>query len=658
MTKRRSIVSIIMAALISVTAAIAVNAAEAPGQVGAQADSSAAVEAQAQDEVGASLAAPQLTSVTSVYGGLKVSWKSVSSAQLYRVFYKNKSGWRKLGDTAATSLTDTVVNSGKSYTYTVRCINSDGSYASAYDTNGMTGTYIAAPEATSLQNTTEGVKIKWNAVAGAQAYRVFYKSSKGWRMLEDTEKSEYLDTDVRSSGTYTYTLRCVDKEGNYTSGYNPDGWAKTFISAPKITKTESVYEGVKITWGSVKGAYGYRVFYKGKNGWGRVATTTETSAIDSAVRSGANYTYTVRCIDKNGNYISDYDSKGVTHQFIAAPQPSFNTTIDGIQIKWSAVSGAAKYRVFEKNGSSWKKLGDTASVSFTAPVNAANFDNRIFNRTFTVRCLDKNGSYISGYGSWTIRYVEETAIYYASSVDGGIMVAWGESEGASKYRVFRKNGSGWSAIGDTTSTTFTDKNVKAGTSYTYTVRCVSSDGKTYESGYVNSTWSVKYTVQPSEAEKNKQAKAIADKFAKTITGSTDLIKVKKAAKIVSIICQYCYYTTDDPDYKTPYGVYVKGVYTCAGSSEALGMLLESMGYTSWEHVNNHQWTHQWCELKLDGKASYADGMAGVAGYGSYNSIGTIDMSWRDLDKASITLLEQLYGKDFENYDDKGSTYYW
>lgn len=35
------------------------------------------------------------------------------------------------------------------------------------------------------------------------------------------------------------------------------------------------------------------------------------------------------------------------------------------------------------------------------------------------------------------------------------------------------------------------------------------------------------------------------------------------------------------------------------------------------YVNENQYTHQWCELKMDGKKGYADGMGGIAGYGKY-----------------------------------------
>ena len=57
-----------------------------------------------------------------------------------------------------------------------------------------------------------------------------------------------------------------------------------------------------------------------------------------------------------------------------------------------------------------------------------------------------------------------------------------------------------------------------------------------------------------------------------------------------------------------------GVYTCAGTTRALGRVLDYMGY-SWQHVNENKWSHQWCIVTMDGQAGYADGMGGIAGYG-------------------------------------------
>ena len=63
----------------------------------------------------------------------------------------------------------------------------------------------------------------WEPVEGAKHYRVFYMGRNGWVRLGNTDSTEYLDTDVRSGGTYTYTVRCFGDHNNYTSSFNAQG---------------------------------------------------------------------------------------------------------------------------------------------------------------------------------------------------------------------------------------------------------------------------------------------------------------------------------------------------------------------------------------------------------------------------------------------------
>ena len=93
--------------------------------------------------------------------------------------------------------------------------------------------------------------------------------------------------------------------------------------------------------------------------------TTSTSYIDKDVSSGRNYTYTVRCISADGkSFTSGYDSKGTTVKYIAAPEISKLENVNGgVKITWNKVSGASKYRIYQKNSSDWFRVSDTTSNS-------------------------------------------------------------------------------------------------------------------------------------------------------------------------------------------------------------------------------------------------------------------------------------------------------
>ena len=182
---------------------------------------------------------------------------------------------------------------------------------------------LATPKITKAESVNNGVKISWGRVNGATRYRVYYKGSKGWTRLADTTSNSYTDSKVSSGKTYTYTVRCINSSATkFTSGYDSKGKTVKYISAPKITKAESVNGGVKISWNKSNGAEKYRVYYKGSKGWTRLADTTSNSYKDSKISSGKTYTYTVRCINSSATkFTSGYDSKGKSVKYISAQKP-------------------------------------------------------------------------------------------------------------------------------------------------------------------------------------------------------------------------------------------------------------------------------------------------------------------------------------------------
>ena len=361
--------------------------------------SATAISSTVVGAVSSNLATPKISKTENVNGGVKISWNKVNKAEVYRVYYKGSKGWTRLADTTSTSYTDSKVASGKTYTYTVRCLNkSKNKFTSGYDSKGTKATFIAAPKISKTENVNGGVKISWNKVNKAEVYRVYYKGSKGWTRLADTTSTSYTDSKVASGKTYTYTVRCLNKSKNkFTSGYDSKGKSVKYISAPKITKAESVNGGVKISWNKSNGAEKYRVYYKGSKGWTRMVDTTSTSYIDKDVSSGKNYTYTVRCLNKSKNkFTSGYNSTGKSIKYVSAPKISrTEATYNSVTLNWDKVNGAEKYRVYRRGEKGWSRLFDTTSTTFT--------DTNLYadtEYTYTVRCINSSANkFTSGYNS-------------------------------------------------------------------------------------------------------------------------------------------------------------------------------------------------------------------------------------------------------------------
>ncbi len=365
--------------------------------------------------------------------------------------------------------------------------------------NGKTATCkvtvnLPAPQITGLANTTGGIKISWNKVDGAYGYRLYYKpASGGWKRFKDTTATSFTDSGVVPNKTETYTIRCIDKNGNTISGFNSTGWSKKYTpAAPTVSKLDITTGGIKLSWNKIAGVYGYRLYYKpASGGWKRFKDTTATSFTDSGVVPNKTETYTIRCIDKNGNTISGFNSTGWSKKYtpVAPTISKLDITTGGIKLSWNKIAGVYGYRLYYKTSSGgWKRFKDTTATSFT---DSGVSPNRT--ETYTIRCIDKNGNTVSGFYSrgWSKKYTPVApTITRLSNTSKGVSVTWNKIAGVYGYRLYRKyDGGSWTKVKDTTSTSFTDSGAKKGKKVTYTVRCIDRKGKTV-SGFNSKGWSI------------------------------------------------------------------------------------------------------------------------------------------------------------------------
>ena len=447
-------------------------------------------------KVTVNLPAPQITGLSNTTGGIKISWNKVDGAYGYRLYYKPASGgWKRFKDTTATSFTDSGVSPNRTETYTIRCIDKNGNTISGFNSTGWSKKYTpAAPTVSKLDITKDGIKLSWNKIAGVYGYRLYYKtSSGGWKRFKDTTATSFTDSGVSPNRTETYTIRCIDKNGNTISGFNSTGWSKKYTpAAPTVSKLDITKDGIKLSWNKIAGVYGYRLYYKtSSGGWKRFKDTTATSFTDSGVSPNRTETYTIRCIDKNGNTISGFNSTGWSKKYTpAAPTVSkLDITKDGIKLSWNKIAGVYGYRLYYKTSSGgWKRFKDTTATSFT---DSGVSPNRT--ETYTIRCIDKNGNTVSGFYSrgWSKKYTPVApTITRLSNTSKGVSVTWNKIAGVYGYRLYRKyNGGSWTRVKDTTSTSFTDSGAKKGKKATYTVRCIDRKGKTV-SGFNSKGWSI------------------------------------------------------------------------------------------------------------------------------------------------------------------------
>ena len=311
-----------------------------------------------------------------------------------------KCTWSSSNTSVATVDSNGKVTAKASGTATITVKTSNGKTATCKVTVNL-----PTPQITGLANTTGGIKISWNKVDGAYGYRLYYKpASGGWKRFKDTTATSFTDSGVVPNKTETYTIRCIDKNGNTISGFNSKGWSKKYTpAAPTVSKLDITTGGIKLSWNKIAGVYGYRLYYKtSSGGWKRFKDTTATSFTDSGVSPNRTEPYTIRCIDKNGNTVSGFYSRGWSKKYtpVAPTITRLSNTSKGVSVTWNEIAGVYGYRLYRKyDGGSWTKVKDTTSTSFTD--SGAKKGKKV---TYTVRCIDRKGKTVSGFNSkgWSI----------------------------------------------------------------------------------------------------------------------------------------------------------------------------------------------------------------------------------------------------------------
>lgn len=383
--------------------------------------------------------------------------------------------------------------------------NYNGSVTKTFTIKKASGYALAAPVITKLKSTTAGVSVTWGKVPGAAKYRVYLKTSAGWKKLCDTASLSYIYTKVSSGTKYYFSVRCLSADASkFTSDMNTTGWAITYFATPKIKTLTNASIGVKITWGKVNKASKYRVFLITSGGLKKLGDSTSTTFTHKAAKSGTKYTYTVCCITKDGSKaVSAYNTKGWAITFIAMPQfKSISYSASGHVLKWKKIAGAPMYCVLIKSGGKWKALAYTTGTSYTYKKAKVGVKY-----TYSLRCVNKQKKPVSAYDAKgkVFRSLTAPKMQTFSKESNGFFLAWKAVSGAKLYRIeYRTRAttgkSSWSAwktysiFDGSNRTIFYTYHSQGGLYYQYRIRCVNSAGSAL--GPITYTKAVRFAVTP------------------------------------------------------------------------------------------------------------------------------------------------------------------
>ena len=444
-------------------------------------------------------AAPRVTiGNSSASGKPQLTWAAVDGAAKYEIYRSTQqsTGYSLLGTTTSTSYVNTGAAVGTTYYYKVRALNVDGA-AGAYSSTvsgAAKAVAPAAPTVTMTYSDSGKPKLTWSAVSGAASYRVYRSESRGtgYSLLGTTTSTSYVNTGAAVGKTYYYRVKAVNSAG--TSAYSNivSGRAKAAIpAAPRVTIGNSSASGKpQLTWAAVDGAAKYEIYRSTQQstGYSLLGTTTSTSYVNTGAAVGTTYYYKVRALNVDGAAGAYSSTVSGAAKAVAPAAPTVTMTYSDSgkpKLTWSAVSGAASYRVYrsESRGTGYSLLGTTTSTSYVNTGAAVG-------KTYYYRVKAVNSAGTSAYSnivSGTARTPAPAAPVLkggTSSASGKPQLTWAAVDGAAKYDVYRSNSADgtFSKVGSTDKTTYVNTGAVQGVTYFYKIRAVGASGA---SGFSN-----------------------------------------------------------------------------------------------------------------------------------------------------------------------------
>ncbi len=409
--------------------------------------------------------------------GVYVDFSSHSHADgyyIYRFDETQKETIATITKLNKTAFTDETAENGKMYQYSVQAFNDEGE---TFETQSLDIMRIETPEILSVKNGVGGIDLSWKKIDGVDKYTI-YREHKGAKTLiaevSPDNPCEYTDETAVNGEKYKYAV--VASADKYKSATEYEK-SNTYVPAPENVKAVNNNGSISVTWGKVADADGYLIYRKTNgNKWTYLGTFGNDiiGYTDTDVSSGNVYTYTVKALSEN--IYSGFDSFGVSTNYVDAPTIKNIANVDDcVKITWNPISKATQYRVYKKadGETNWKFIGECRSASFT--------DSKVGDGVgyrYTVRAVgDKGGlsTYLEG-KTITVLKMPGIKLYCGGKA---ITVKWDMRPLATSYRVYRKagNATNWTYIATVKSDKnyYTDKQVKNGVNYTYTVRQVYSD---------------------------------------------------------------------------------------------------------------------------------------------------------------------------------------
>ncbi|WP_171684874.1 rhamnogalacturonan lyase family protein [Paenibacillus planticolens] len=283
---------------------------------------------------------------------VQLSWDAAQSGSEYSIYRKSEgqSDYVKIATTSGAAYSDTSVELGLTYTYTVT--NTSGGYESpksdplTVTVADVSGQKPAVPAHFLVSNATENsVSLGWDTVAGASVYYVYRSVSETgtYSKIAATSELSYVDRSVTTNVPYYYKIAAVSTAG--LSDLTPFAVSPVKkIFQRQMERLErgltaiKVSNGVYVGWrlfGTEPSTISFNLYRDGRK-INASPITSSTNFLDSEGTLEA--TYTVRAVIGGIEQTASGSASVMAKNYLDIPlnKPAGGTTPDGVAYTYSA----------------------------------------------------------------------------------------------------------------------------------------------------------------------------------------------------------------------------------------------------------------------------------------------------------------------------------
>ena len=218
---------------------------------------------------------------------------------------------------------------------------------------------------------TGKIRIEWEPVEGATAYRVYRADTKEgeYKLLKTTENLSLINVSAEPGSVYWYKVRAIGQDG--VLGKLSSAKYRTCRLAQPVVKGGHVASTGKntLSWEAVPGAVAYKVYRSEKksSGYKLIKTTENVTFTNVSAEAGKAYYYKVVAVHENTS--ANSAASAVVGLTCDLPRPVVSISLSNghPKLSWEAVAGAVGYKVYRSESSSgpYKLLKTTENLTFT-----------------------------------------------------------------------------------------------------------------------------------------------------------------------------------------------------------------------------------------------------------------------------------------------------